>query len=230
MTGSDGLSDRTVVQPGIPLADVDWGVATTGSPPDPPPDPAPDTNPPETQVVSGPSGPTNDSSPSFAFTGTDDTTATGQLQYSTRLDSGEWSAYSSDTSVTLAVGDGPHTFSVRARDDAGNEDPSPAQRSFTVDTVAPTGTVTIQGGVVQTRTPSVTLTLAATDPAPASGVTTVRISNTSGGLTSAPWTVFTPTRQWTLSQGAGTKTVYVQYRDAAANLSPVAQDAIRYKP
>ena len=77
--------------------------------------------------MSGPSGPTNDSSPSFAFTGTDDVTATGQLQYSTRLDQGEWSAYSSDTSVTLAVADGPHTISVRARDEAGNEDPTPAQ-------------------------------------------------------------------------------------------------------
>ena len=103
VTGSDGLSDRTVVQPGIPLADLDWAVATAGSPPDPPPDPTPDTTPPDTQAISGPSGPTNDSTPSFACTGTDEVTTTGQLQYSTRLDQGEWSAYSPDTSVTLAV-------------------------------------------------------------------------------------------------------------------------------
>ena len=229
-TASDGLSERTAVQPGIPLADLDWGVATAGGPPDPPPDPAPDMSPPDTQLVSGPSGPTHDGTPSFSFTGADDVTATGQLQYSTRLDNGEWSTYSFATSVTLAVTDGPHSIAVRARDEAGNEDPTPAERSFTVDTVAPTGTVTIQGGAQQTRTRSVTLTLSARDPAPSSDVREMRVSNTAGGLASADWTPYTTTRQWTLSSGAGTKAVYVQYRDAAANVSPAAQDTIRYKP
>jgi hypothetical protein len=55
----------------------------------------------------------------------------------------------------------------------------------------------------------------------------VRISNTSGGLSSATWTRYRSGRQWTLTSGAGTKTVYVQYRDAAANPSAVAQDTIR---
>ncbi|MGH3147587.1 MAG: Ig-like domain-containing protein, partial [Rubrobacter sp.] len=45
------------------------------------------------------------------------------------------------TSTTLggATGlpDGPHTFSVKARDQAGNEDASPDERSFTVDTTLP---------------------------------------------------------------------------------------------
>jgi hypothetical protein len=58
----------------------------------------------------------------------------------------------------------------------------------------------------------------------------MRISNTAGGLASAAWTGYTPTTQWALTSGAGTKTVYVQYRDAATNESPVAQDSIRYKP
>ena len=119
---------------------------------------------------------------------------------------------------------------MRARDEAGNEDPTPAERSFTVDTVAPAGTVAIQGGALQTRTRSVTLTLTASDPAPATGVTAVRISNTTSGLALATWTAYTPTRQWTLTSGAGIKTVYVQYRDAAGNSSPAAQDTIRYKP
>ena len=104
MTGSDGLSDGTVVQPGIPLADLDWGVANRRQPaatrrPTRHRTPLPRTP----RLISGPSGPTNDSTPSFAFTGTDEVTTTGQLQYSTRLDQGEWSAYSPDTSVTLAV-------------------------------------------------------------------------------------------------------------------------------
>jgi len=155
VTGSDGLSARTGVSY-APWAELDWGVAYPGSPsdpgPDPTPGPAPDTTAPETRFVSGPAGPTNDSTPSFSFTGTDDVTATGQLRYSTRLDQGAWSSYLPDTTVTLAVADGPHTIPVRARDEAGNEDPTPAQRSFTVDTVAPTGTVTLQDGA-QRRAP-----------------------------------------------------------------------------
>jgi dipeptidyl aminopeptidase/acylaminoacyl peptidase len=212
----------------------DWGVATSGSlpaaPPDPAPDPAPDATPPETQLASGPSGPTNDSAPTFAFTGSDDVTATGQLEYSTRLDHGEWSTYSSHTSVTLAVTDGSHTISVRARDAAGSEDATPAERSFTVDTVAPTGSLTINYGALQTRTRTVTLTLSGGDPAPSTGITEMRISNTASGLAAAPWSPYARARQWTLTYGAGTKTVYVQYRDAATNVSPVAQDTIRYTP
>jgi hypothetical protein len=157
-------------------------------------------------------------------------TAPEQLVYSTRLDDGAWSAYTPATSVTLAAGDGLHTIAVRARDQSGNLDPTPAERSFTVDTAAPAGAVTIQNGALHTRTRTVTLTLSASDPAPATGVTAVRISNTASGLSAAAWTPYTPTRQWTLTSGAGSKTVYVQYRDAAANPSAVAQDTIRYMP
>jgi len=229
LTGSDGPSGRTGLA-SAPLAELDWGVATADGPPDPPPDPAPDTTPPDAQFAAGPSGPTNDGTPSFSFTGTDDVTPTAALQFSYRVDQGAWSTYSPGTSVTLALTDGPHTISVRARDEAGNQDPTSAQRSFTIDTAAPTGSVTIQDGAPQTRTLTVTLTLTASDPAPATGVVAMRISNSASGLSSAPWTPYATTRQWTLSSGAGTKTVYVQYRDAATNLSPVAQDTIRYKP
>jgi hypothetical protein len=91
VTSSDGSAGRALVSAGSPLADPDWGVATPGSsppepPPDPTPQPAPDTTPPDTELVAGQSGPTNDSTPSFTFTGTDDETATAQLQYSHRLD------------------------------------------------------------------------------------------------------------------------------------------------
>jgi hypothetical protein len=231
-TSSDGSTARTAVIPGTPLADPDWGVATSGGgPPDPPPEPSPpDTTPPQTIVSAGPTGPTSDATPTFGFDGTDERTATARLQYSYRLDQGAWSSYTSATSATLSVSDGAHMIYVRARDEAGNQDPTPAERSFTVDTVAPAGTVTIEGGAPQTRTARVTLALSAGDPAPATGVTAMRISNAAGGLSSAPWTPYATTLQWTLSPGAGTKTVYVQYRDAATNLSPVEQDTIRYKP
>jgi len=103
---------------------------------------AADTTAPTTTVESGPSGATNDNTPTLAFTGSDDQTATADLLFSYKVDGGAWSAYQTGTSVTLGgtvgLSDGPHTFYVRARDAAGNEDASPAQRSFTVDTVKPT--------------------------------------------------------------------------------------------
>ena len=39
--------------------------------------------------------------------------------------------------TTAALGDGPHTFEVRTIDPAGNVDPTPASRNFTVNTVVP---------------------------------------------------------------------------------------------
>jgi len=208
-----------------------WGVR---QPETPPPGTTIDTTPPETTITSGPSGPTNDNSPTFSFSGSDNVSPTANLLYSYKVDSGQWSAYSSATSVTLGgttgLSEGPHTFYVKAKDEVGNEDGSPAQRSFTVDSVAPTGAITINDGASRTRSLSVTLTLSASDPSLGSGISQMRISNTQSGLASAPWEAYATRRSWTLSSGSGTKTVYVQYRDGAANLSVAAQDTIQYKP
>ena len=54
-----------------------------------------------------------------------------------RLDAAAFSACTWPQSYTPALADGPHTFEVRAVDQAGNADPTPASRSFTVDTQAP---------------------------------------------------------------------------------------------
>jgi dipeptidyl aminopeptidase/acylaminoacyl peptidase len=226
---SDGSGGRTLVTAYAPLADTDWGVGTPAVPPPPPPEPA-DTTPPDTSITSGPSGATNNPTATFAFVATDDITPGEQLQYSYRLDGDAWSSYSTATTATLTLADSAHTFAVRARDEAGNQDPTPAQRSFTVDTAAPAGSLAIQGGAARTRTLNVTLTLGASDPAPSSSVNARRISNTSGGLADAAWRPYAATEEWTLSSGRGTKTVYAQYRDAAGNVSPAARDTITYKP
>lgn len=107
------------------------------------PDPAPaDTTAPDTCISSGPSGLINDSTPTFNFDGADNQTAWANLLYSYKLDGGGWSAFSSEKSLTLggasSLPDGAHTFHLKARDEAGNEDASPVERSFTVDTTAPT--------------------------------------------------------------------------------------------
>jgi sugar lactone lactonase YvrE len=94
-----------------------------------------DNTPPHAQIVAGPSGQVTVTTATFSFTATDNLTPVGDLQFAWRLDSGAWSEFSLGTAATFTtLAPGPHTFEVKARDLAGNEDPTPAQRSFSVAT------------------------------------------------------------------------------------------------
>lgn len=69
----------------------------------------------------------------FAWSGLDDATMQEALQYSYRLDTRAWSSWTRNNQVVLRdLANGRHTFSVRARDLAGNIDPTPASTTFTV--------------------------------------------------------------------------------------------------
>jgi large repetitive protein len=108
-----------------------------------------DTVPPETRIDSGPSGPSNDSTPTFEFS-SPDPTATFECQ----LDGGAYATCTSPTTLA-SLSDGPHTFNVRARDSAGNVDATPDSRAWTVETVAPAPTITlpIDGSATNDPTP-----------------------------------------------------------------------------
>jgi lysophospholipase L1-like esterase len=95
-----------------------------------------DTTAPETSIVSGPAGPTNDSTPTFGFSSSE----TGS-RFVCRVD-GQLLGSCSSPFTTARLGDGAHGLSVRAIDLAGNGDPSPASRSFSVDTAAPDTSIT----------------------------------------------------------------------------------------
>jgi chitodextrinase len=122
--------------------------------------------------------------------------------------------------TTTATG-GPHTLSAMASDAAGNQG-SAAGVSVTVDNQAPTGTVSIDDGASATNSRTVTLRLSATDGQTA--VTQMRFSNTGSSYSTAEANA--PTKTWTLSSRSGTKTVYVQFADAAGNWSAAATDTI----
>jgi len=98
-----------------------------------------DIDPPDTIITAGPTDLLISNSATFTFTGSDNETRTPNLVYATYLqgyDSG-WSGFSSSTSITYNnLLDGPYTFQVQAKDQAGNIDPSPARRSFTVTATA----------------------------------------------------------------------------------------------
>ena len=87
-------------------------------------------NHPVTTITGGPSAATNDPTPTFSFSSSE-----AGSSFRCRLDSGAYSACSSPK-TTAHLTDGSHTFYVRARDSAGNVDPTPAVRTFTLRTAS----------------------------------------------------------------------------------------------
>ncbi|QJR10957.1 hypothetical protein DSM104443_02027 [Usitatibacter rugosus] len=85
----------------------------------------------DTAIVSGPSGATTQVSATFTFSSPE-----GGVTFECRLDGAAFAACTSPR-VLSALSDGSHTFDVRAKDSAGNVDPTPASRTWTVDTTAP---------------------------------------------------------------------------------------------
>ena len=103
--------------------------------------PPPDTTAPDTTITEGPTGTTDDETPTFAFTSTEP----GSV-YECRVDAAAWGECASPW-TTAALSDGPHTASVRATDAAGNTDGSPATRSFTVASSPPADTTAPQTAI-----------------------------------------------------------------------------------
>ena len=93
-----------------------------------------DDVPPETILISGPVGPIDATHAAFTFTGTDDVTAPNDLQIRVAARRPTFRRILRRTVRRRSPSslDGSHTFDVVARDRAGNVDPTPATRTFTV--------------------------------------------------------------------------------------------------
>jgi acid phosphatase type 7 len=116
--GANGVKDSA----GNPLSADEVWTFTTAAPPA-------DTTPPNTTIVSGPSGTVKSRDAKFTFSSTEPSNATFQ----TRLDGGIWESNGTATSKTYTnLANGTHTFEVKATDAAGNTDPTSASRSWKV--------------------------------------------------------------------------------------------------
>jgi FG-GAP-like repeat len=89
-----------------------------------------DATPPDTTIASGPSGPTPDSTPTFALA------ANEAASFQCRVDGAAFAACPA-AFTTAPLPDGAHSFEARAVDSAGNVDPTPANRAFTSDATKP---------------------------------------------------------------------------------------------
>ncbi len=116
-----------------------------------------DNTSPQVQITGGPSGQIATTTATFFFTGTDNLTPGGSLVFAWRLDGGAYTAFTGATTASVSgLADGLHLIEVKARDLAGNEDPTPARQSFTVSTLSiqvtsPPAGATVQAGPLLVR-------------------------------------------------------------------------------
>ena len=106
-----------------------------------------DTVAPDTEILSGPNALTSSQTASFTHRG-DPLGGTAIAGYECRLDDATWG----DCRDYADLADGEHRLQVRARDAAGNVDATPAAWTWTVDTIAPTTTITAKPAVRTTDT------------------------------------------------------------------------------
>jgi Bacterial Ig domain/Fibronectin type III domain len=102
-----------------------------------------DSTPPDTTITSGPSGSTASAAASFAFAASEPGSS-----FECSIDGAAFAACTSAQGYA-GLAEGQHTFQVRAIDASGNIDPTPAVRTWTVDTVPP-------GAVISSAPASVT--------------------------------------------------------------------------
>ncbi|MFY9487371.1 MAG: Ig-like domain-containing protein [Solirubrobacterales bacterium] len=160
-----------------------------------------DTTAPTALTLTGPSGATNDNTPTYTITG-----GGSGATYQCKVDGG---AYANVTSpyTTAALSDGNHTVTCRGIDAAGNTG-AETSKSITVDTVAP-GAITVNGptGATNDTTPTYTISGGGT------GVTyACKIDGGSYSTVTSPYT--------TAALGQGAHTITCRAVDAAGNGGP----------
>jgi len=152
----------------------------------------------------------------LTLTATDDTSGVYKVRYSNDgvWDTEPWENPSPTKTWTLTSGDGTKTVYYQIKDNAGLISITYSD-TIILDTTLPSGFIAINDGATYTTTTTVTLTLSATDVT--SGIAEMRFSN--DNTTYTEWQTYTTSKSWTLQEGDGTKTVYVQFKDQAGLIS-----------
>ncbi|HEY0390342.1 MAG TPA: right-handed parallel beta-helix repeat-containing protein [Solirubrobacterales bacterium] len=132
--GAESIADSdprdpasTPIGPPTPPAARSLQSPVPAAPPATQPQSPADTTPPNTAIDSGPSGISGSTKASFGFSSNE-----AGSTFQCALDSAAWSSCSSPKAYG-SLGLGPHSFSVRGTDAAGNTDASPATRMWTVE-------------------------------------------------------------------------------------------------
>ena len=160
--------------------------------------------------------------------------SSGLLQIEYTFYNQEWTTFSEPFTI---FAEGQTALYYRSRDIKGNIGTTKFQ-GIDIDKTPPSGTVKINKGTEQAFSTNVTLNLSVIDEP--SGPTTYPPSGYIWGVPSGPadmrfsndallWSTWEPiaiNKSWSLEAGAGTKTVYVQFRDNAGLISEIFTDTI----
>ncbi len=158
--------------------------------------------PPDTSISDGPATTTSSTSATFSFSSTD-----SSARYQCKLDSADWTPCTAP--ITYSDLDaGAHAFDVRATNDVGLTDPSPAVQTWAVDGLS------VDDGDYATNTPDVTLNLGWPAHASKALISNDARFGSAGGTKTVPLAAKVP---WKLAKGSehGPITVYVRFPDSA---------------
>ncbi|HUS27981.1 MAG TPA: LamG-like jellyroll fold domain-containing protein [Kofleriaceae bacterium] len=162
-----------------------------------------DATPPETMITAAPSGSISMTSAAISFTANEN-----DVTFECSLD-GTAMANCTSPYNAMNLGQGAHTFSVRATDAAGNTDSSAATATWTVDTVAPNIMITGGPGNGDTVGPRVVYTFSASE-----GTVTCSV----GGAAARPCT-----SPFGFNSAAGNQSFTINATDAAGNMTTISR-------
>lgn len=181
-----------------------------------------DSTAPTTSITSNPASPTNATTATFGFSGSD-TGGSTVASYQCQLDSGGYSSCTSTKSYSSLTA-GSHTFYVKATDAVGNAQSTATTYTWTVDLTAPTLTITTPStnGTVALATglPSVTLAGACSE----NGINVAITGAVTGSASCASGAWSTNLNLNSLSDGTATLTA--TQTDVAGNSTAVSRTMI----
>src|SRR5207249_3326805 len=143
-----------------------------------------DNSPPDTFITGSPSGEINVPTATFSFSGADNLTPVSNLQFAWRLDGGAFTPFTLVTTASFSgLAEGPHTFEVKALDLAGNEDLTPASRTFTVGTTGDFTLTAAPGTARAVAGDQTSVNLAAGGSGSFTSLVSLTVSTPAGGIT-----------------------------------------------
>jgi hypothetical protein len=167
---------------------------------------------------------TNSTSVTLTLNYSDPISGVAQVRYSNdgTWDTETWETPNATKAWNITNGDGTKTvyYQIKNTVDIISETYSD---TITLDTEAPTGSITINNDDAFTSSTTVTLSLTYTDTT--SGVAQVRYSN-DGTWDTETWETPNATKAWNITNGDGTKTVYYQIKDDVEIISETYSDTI----
>lgn len=134
------------------------------------------------------------------------------------FDNVTWNTYSVPFIIT---DEGNVTVYYRSTNSYGSIEQTRIE-TIKIDKTPPTGSTTINDNTMYTQTNTVVLSSSASDIT--SGLAEMRCSN--DNITYTQWLTYDLSTPWTLQEGDGTKTVYVQFRDYSGLVSEVFSDTV----